>query len=492
MSLAEKVAKGIAWSGVTQALRHALNLLITVALARLLAPRDFGLVGTAWIFVGFAGSLQGMGLIASLYQKKDLSQDILSSVFWMNLGFSVVLLLLLFPSAPLIAQFFGEPAIEYLLYLSGLTIPISALWNIHFVLFLRDLDFRRMGMVTVWSEVIGGLAAIMMALTGFGFWSLVGKELTASLASVAILWAYVRNWRPSMHFRLKDLNGLWQYGLNRSGGIVVEYWQGQMDLFVVGRLLGAEALGFYMVAFNLVKIPVTRLFPLFNQVLFPALVTIRDDLSRVKDVHLRMMRYLILAGVPSLLSLAFLGVEVLGALYGEKWLASAAVLEILAVWGVVYLITVQLHVLLLALGRADSVLRLTLLGAGIMVPAIYIGAQFGIVGVAWAWLIPSLVILELYRRTAYSILDISMRDVYYHLGRALCISTCIALSIGLFHVGVTRVWPSAPVVLILITCGVFGVLVGLVIYFQFEDRGEIKRMRVYLAGMLRQRSLQAD
>jgi O-antigen/teichoic acid export membrane protein len=492
MSLAEKVAKGVAWSGTTQALRYALNLLITVALARLLAPRDFGLVGTASIFVGFAGSLQGMGLIASLYQRKDLSQDILSSVFWMNLGFSAVLLLLLLTVAPLIAAFFGEPAIQYLLYLSGLTIPISALWNIHFVLLLRDLDFRRMGMLAVWSELISGLAAIMLALMGFGFWSLAGKELTASVASVCIMWVYLRNWRPSMHFRLKDLNGLWQYGLNRSGGLVVEYWQGQIDLFFVGRLLGAEALGFYMVAFNLVKIPVTRLFPLFNQVLFPALVLIRDDLSRVRKVHLRMMRYVILAGVPSLLSLAFLAVEVLGALYGKKWLPSAPALAILAVWGVVYLMTVQLHILLLALGRADSVLRLTLLSAGIMVPAIYIGAQFGIVGVAFAWFTPSLLILECYRRTAHSILDISRRDMYCHLGRAICIATGIALSLGLFHLGVTRVWPSAPAVLTLVMCGVFGVLVGLLIYFQFENRDEINRTRVYLSGMLRQRSLQAD
>lgn len=476
--------KGLAWTGSTQVFRYALHFIFILVLVRLLSPRDFGLVGTAAIFSGFIGSLKGFGLIASLYQRQNLSQEEVSSVFWMNLGINIGLVAIVVLSAPSVAEFFHEAELERILYVSAVGIPLSSVWDIQMVLLRRKLDFRAIGIVGVLSEFAGGMSAIILAAQGFGVLSLVLRELIASVASMIVFWTFFGNWLPSRHFRFDDLRSMWGYGLSRTGSVFTDFAKNQADYFFIGKLLGAEALGFYMIAFNLVKYPVTRILPVLNMVLFPAMVSIQDDITKVKGVHLRVMKVLVLVGMPALLGLALFSEEIVTILYGNKWLPSIPVLEILAIWGFLYLLTSQLSILQLALGRADLDFRLTLVGLALLVPSFYFAAGIGIVAVAWAWLLPSIVIFEFYRRSSHGLIHLRFAEFAAALRRPFAVSG-LALSVMLvLKVTLHLVWPSLGDGVLVLVCTLFAAAGGVVAYLKIEEAQDIEVMKQYVRSVL--------
>lgn len=484
MNITNKIIKGISWSVLTQVIHQGLQFVTVLILARLLAPKDFGLVGTAALFTGFVGIFKGMGLASSVLQKANVTQEELSSVFWMNSAISILLMILLWSGAPFVTNFFHAEEVSELIRVLSLSFPISAMSAIQMILLQKKMAFEALGVTGIASEFAAAFVAIWCALRGMGFWSIVVKDLVAGLSLSIMLWIFVRDWKPSFHLTLKDLSRFWNFGLYRTGTSVFDYWRNQADYLVISKMLGAEALGYYMLAFNLVKYPINKLLPLLNQVLFPAIVSIQGDIAQVKRLHIRMIRYLVLTGLPLMIGISLIASELINVLYGEKWLPAAPILQVLSIWGVVMVITSQFGVLLLALGKANQTFKLAIVSSVIILPALYVGAHFGLIGVALAWLLAGFLLFEFYRRYAHGLIALSFRDLISALYSVLATAVFTAISAVTIKTVVNLVLPSIPDVGVLILFAMMCILSLILFYYWLESESEISRIRHHLSTLL--------
>lgn len=484
MSITNKIVKGISWSLLTQIIHQGLQFLTVLTLARLLTPKDFGLVGTAALFTGFVGIFKGVGLASSVLQKAEVTQEELSSVFWMNIFIGLLLMILLWFSAPFVTKFFGASEVNNLIRVLSLSFPLSALSAVQMILLQKKLSFKVLGVAGIISELSAASIAIFCALKGAGFWAIVIKDLAAGLSLAIVFGLFVKTWRPSFHFNLNDLNRFWNFGLYRTGTSVFDYWRNQADYLIISKMLGAEALGYYMLAFNLVKYPINKALPLLNQVFFPAIVSIQGDIEQVKKVHVKMVRYLVLAGLPLMLGISLIAPELIWTLYGEKWLSSIPILQILSIWGIIMVVTSQFGTLLLALGKADQTFKLAIFSSIIIVPGLYFGAHFGLVGVALFWLIAAFLLFELYRRYAHRLIALTLRELIASLQGTVAIALLAAFSVLVMRVLVNAFLPNISGIGILVLYVATGILFLTLFYFWFESESEIRRARYLFSNFL--------
>lgn len=368
--------------------KQVLQFAISVGLARLLNPEDFGLMGMVVVFTGVATLFADLGLGSALVQKSDLDEAHLSSVYWLNLAVGLLITIVFIAAAPLIASFYNEPQLVPIVRVLSLLFVVSAFAIVQKNLLTREMRFRALATVDFIAIFLAGIVAIVLALYDFGVWSLVGQLLSVSIFSTVMLWM-LSDWRPRFLFQRQAVKELWPFSSNLLGAQLLNYFVRTTDYLLIGRFLGSEDLGIYTRAYTTMLLPVNQVNHVVGRVMFPALSKIQEDTEQVKRIYLRANRSIGLLTIPLMAGLIVVAEPFVMALYGPKWEAVIPILQILCLEGLKQPLGATTGWIFQSQGRTDLMLRWNLLSVAVTVLAFLIGVQWGIIGVAVAYAIRS-------------------------------------------------------------------------------------------------------
>jgi len=388
-----KTSSGMAWTLGRALLQLVVGIGVGVALARLLPPRDFGLVAIATGFGVLAEALALAGLGTALIQQPTLRRPTVDTTLLLSLVAAAGFVALFALTAPFVARFYGAPELQPILVLVGVTQGAMTLGVVPRSLMRRHLRHRTLAAIDLASYLLGYAAvSVTLAWLGAGAMSLAwGLLAWWGIATLACWWqAGSPRWRP--RWSAAEGRAILAYGLTLSGKSVVVYLGGAVSNLLLGWLLGPEPLGLFQRAAQLALIPLQRLGATIGHVLFPAYALIQDQPEKLQRALLDGQRTLALICFPILTAFMAAPETVIVGLYGEAWIDAAPLLAILAVVVLVDLTHHLLGPLVEACGQAARELRLQLLFVALLAIAITLAAPFGLVAVAWAHLLPALIL----------------------------------------------------------------------------------------------------
>ncbi len=386
-SLVSRASKAAFWALSSNITASAISFVATVILARMLAPKDFGLFGMAVLVTGIVRLFGNLGLGGALIQKKELTEEELSTVFWVNLISGTGLTFICIVVSPLAAWFFRESAVQSILLLLSCTFFVSSLSSVHATLVQKELRMKQMAVIEVSSRLLGVLTKLTAAFYGLGFWSFaIGMIVDRFVKTGGFL--LVLPWRPSLVFSKARFHEFFRFGRNLFGNSLLNYIQGNAGSLVIGRALGVEWLGFFQMAYNLPYLILDYVSSSVGAVSFPVFSKLQDDNERLAKGYLRIVRCIALATFPALAGLAFCAEDFVLFIYGPRWLPAAAPLQILCVGAALASINSLVAPLMNAKGRPDLSFKYSCVRLPLTLITIVCGASLhGILGVAWGMLL---------------------------------------------------------------------------------------------------------
>lgn len=376
MSLLKQTLEGIAWTSVGKALAQVFGLVISIVLARLLTPTDFGLVGMLLVLTGFLQIFGEMGFGAALIQRKELDERHLSSAFWLNVLAGVVLAAVFVFGAPLIGRFYHEPRVIPLVRVIALDFVLAPLGIVQSAILSREMNFRALALAEVCSVSVSGVLALVLAITGFGVWALIVKVLAATVTTVIVVWTQSQ-WRPRWlldRAAIKDLSG---FSYNLVGFTTINYWARKSDDLLIGRVLGSAPLGLYTRAYSTMMMPLTEITGVLSRVMFPTLSKLQDDKQQFKRTYLKSISMIGLVSLPIMLLLAVVARSFVVAVFGRQWLGAVTTLEILCVVGAFQSIGTTVGWIYQARGRTDWMFRWGSVASLLIISSIGFGIYLG-------------------------------------------------------------------------------------------------------------------
>ncbi|RJP15558.1 MAG: colanic acid exporter [Candidatus Abyssobacteria bacterium SURF_5] len=382
--LRQKTITGVIWSALMQFGQLTAWFLVTVLLARLLTPKDFGLIGMVTVFTGFAVLINEFGFGSALIQRQDIEERHLNSVFWLNVVTGFAFTVLFIAASPLIARLYNEPALIPLTSVVALSFAISSLKVVQHALLNKSMDFRRLAIINVAAVFVAGLIAVGMALTGFGVWSLVANLLIMASIQVLLMWRLSR-WRPKFEWDTQAIRELFGFSANLVGFRVLNYWTSNADNLLIGKFISAAALGIYGRAYEFRILPLVLGSWVLDKVMFPALSAIQHDKRRVKQFFLRGNRTIALLTFPMMMGLLVIARPFTLAVFGQKWEAAIIIIQIFCVEAMGRSILTTSGWIYLSQGRTDIQLRWEILVGIVRFLSIIVGLRWGAAGVAAAW-----------------------------------------------------------------------------------------------------------
>lgn len=428
MNLKSKVKKSLVWSFGDQILSQILFVIFGIFLARILPPSVFGVVGMVTIFTNFAALFIDMGFGTALIQKKDADNEHYSSVFWLNLGIGCLLYIVFFFSAPLLSVFFKQPQLTILIRVICLSFIISSLTSIQSNLLIRELKFKQKVIINWISIVIGYAVAFVLAFNNYGVWSVVWMTIVSSSINSILYW-FSTSWYPSFIFNKAKIKELSRFGLNVLGDTTVNYWSRNFDNFIIARVLGSTDLGLYTRAYSLMLLPLRNISSVITKVMFPAFAKKQDDLVVLKKYYLLIIRYISLITFPAMIGLSLVSKEFVLLFFGNKWAGMIPLLTILSVIGTFQSILFLNGMLYNSLGKANIAFRISLIVNFVLIVAFTIGVNFGIKGMAFSYLIASILLFYPIYSTAIKQINTNLLEVFITikssiigtLGMAICL-----------------------------------------------------------------------
>jgi O-antigen/teichoic acid export membrane protein len=385
-NLRQRTLVGLGWNGAARLLGQLLQLAATVILARLLSPKEYGLLGMVLVFTGFASFVADMGLGASIIQRSTVTERHLNSVFWLNVATGIALTTAFALAAPLIARFYQEPQLRLLTVAIALSFFLGSLNVVQVALLDKVLNFRTKFWIETVSSVISGAVAVVLAFSGAGVWALVGQTLTQAAVRVLMMWSQ-SSWRPAWSFDFAAIRELMRFSGHLVGFGVVIYWSQNVDKLVIGRWIGSAALGIYSLADKLMRLPMASVTDVTTSVMFPALSSIQDDIESVRRAYLRATRMIALITFPAMVALGVLAEPAILVVYGAKWRGSIVILQLLCFAGLAQSATNTAGWIFMSQGRTDVLFRLGIYTTTVRAIGVLIGSHWGLMGVAWAYVL---------------------------------------------------------------------------------------------------------
>jgi O-antigen/teichoic acid export membrane protein len=386
--LKQAAASGVRHTGVASIAIVVIGLINTAVLGRLLGPEAFGLFAMVMVYMGFAVMLSDMGLPEALIQRKEPTREALASLYWLNVALGVLMYGVSVVSAPWVAAGFGAPELAELIPVGALAIPIGALASQFAVLAKRELRFKLIAAIQVAMALLGlGVALISAVVFDQGVWSFVWGTLASSVLSAGCYLAYgLKSFGfPGFHFAWRDLKGYLSFGTYCLGSNALNYANTNVDQMLIGALFGAQVLGYYRLAINLVFQPINRLNPMITQVAFPVFSKIQDDTRRIRTGFLKIIRVLTLIDSPIFIGVALVAPVAVPLVMEDRWLPAVPLIQVLVFYGLIRAMSSAAGAVIMAKGKADWTFHWNLAVFALVPLTIYLAARTGdVLMVAWA------------------------------------------------------------------------------------------------------------
>lgn len=377
MSIKQQATKSVFWSAVERFSVQGIQFLLSLIIARLLAPSDYGLIAMLSIFMAVAQTFVDSGFANALIQKKDKADVDYSTVFFFNIVISVFLYLLLYLFAPAIAGFYQEEELESITKVFGIILIINSFGIVQQAKLTIALDFKRLAMASLTAVVISGIIGVVMACTGFGAWALVWQSLLNNLLRVVLV-CFFSGWMPSFCFSVASFKQLSSFGSKLLLSSLLHTIYTNLYTMIIGLKFSASELGFYNRAFTLAQFPSTNLTNVIVRAVYPIQCRLQDDNEQLYSMFLKYMRMACFLIFPIMLCLCALAEPLVRLLLTDKWLPAVPLLQILCVaymWDPVMKIN---HNILNVKGRSDYFLYAEILKKAVAFLILFLTIPFGI------------------------------------------------------------------------------------------------------------------
>lgn len=390
MSLKKQALSGVFWSSIQLFGTQGIGFVVSIILARLLLPAEFGLIAMITIFIGLGNVLINGGLSYSLIRTENPDEEDFSTVFYFNLIGSIFIYAFIFLVAPQIAAFFNQELLTLIVRVYSITFIINSFSTIQTTRLTKIMDFKTQMIVSIPSLIISSVIGITMAYNGYGVWSLVWSSIVQSLAATIQLW-YWSKWKPLWIFNFEKFKYHFHYGIKLMFSGILDIIFVNAYTIIIGKFFAPSQVGFYNRADSLQMFPVNSLSTLITRVSFPLFSSIQNDNLRLKSVYKRIMKMIIFMVVPILVFMAILAEPLFRFLFTEKWLPAVPYFQILCFNGILYPIHSYNLQILNVKGRSDLFLKLEVIKKILVVVVILISFNFGIYGLLYGSVFTSIV-----------------------------------------------------------------------------------------------------
>ena len=381
-TLHQKTTSATKWSALDVFIRQGVQFVITIVLARILAPEDFGVIAMLALFIGVASIFMDSGFSSALIQRQNTTRTDESTVFFFNLGMGAVTAILLCAAAPWIATFFKQPVLQYLSYAMAFSLFVGAFGSIHTTLLSKEMNFKTTAKVGVVSSVVAGVLAIYMASQGYGVWSLAGHAVASGIVTVLLLWIW-HPWRPSWTFSFASLRSLFQFGGYTMASTLLDVFASNLYLILVGKMYSVRDVGFYSRAQKTQLMPVTLMMGIIQRVAYSAFASVSDDKARLVRGLRQAQAISMFVNIPVLVGIIILAEPLVLTLFGEQWLPCVPILQVLGLGGLLWPMHVMNLNILIAQGRSDLNFRIEIFKKVFAISLTVAACFYGVMAIAW-------------------------------------------------------------------------------------------------------------
>ncbi len=451
--LGQRVAKGAIWTIAATMARISSAILILPVLTRLLSPEDFGLMQIAAPFLFFMMIFNDFGMQPALVLAKNPTSRLWATAFWTGLAGSALMSLTLILAAPFIAAFYNEPRAAPILQVLALCMLAGGMMIVPGSWMLRELQFRTLSIVEVTTVTAGILAALAAALAGWGVWALVVQQLVMFFLKSATL--LILSKAPfRFQFDFSELKGIMGFSWGMTNVRVVWFLGRNIDVLIIGRFLGATALGFYSVAWRIMMMPIEIFSSGLAQVLIPTLGQIQEDKPRLHAAVLRTYRTIAIFTMPAMAGIAALSVPLTLFIFGEKFAPAAWPIAALAIHGAVQSLLSAQGPVYMALGRLDVMMRWAILTVIVLGAFLLVGINWGLQGASLAYLAAGLACAPLNFRALLKLIDGRLSDVARAAGRPALIAMLMGITVFIVSQSLPAGWMHSQILAFCIPLGV--------------------------------------
>lgn len=452
-SLKSKTVKGVLWSGIGQYTVQAVQFVISIILARLLTPDQYGIIGMLGIFIAVVSIFVDCGFATSLVRKPDHNQTDFSTLFYFNVVASIIAYSIICIGSPWIADFYNEPILEPLAKVVSLNLIIGALCTVQHIQYTIKMDFKTRSKISFVCTIISGVCGIIMAYNGWGVWALAWQNIIKQVLNTIMLW-YFSSWRPSWEFSRQTMKYMWNFGYKMLLSSLLDTIFNNIYTLVIGKFYSARDLGNYSRASHYAQMASSQLNGIFSGVAFPMLCSIQNDMERLARVYRQYLRVIAFIVFPLMVGMSAVAKPLIIVMLTEKWIDVVGLLQIICLsmmWYPVHAINLSL---LQVKGRSDLFLRLEVIKKIIIVIVMCITVPISIKAMVIGSLCTSLICLFINTYYTGKLINVGylkqMKDLLPILLLALFMGLCVYI--------ITLVVPGYLLQLII------GVISGMIIY----------------------------
>jgi len=420
------VTKSIGWSALNKILRQLFQFAFLIVLARLLSPSEFGALTMVVVFTGLAELIKSLGFGGAIIHKQDVSNLHLNTAFWANVFMGFILFSFFVGISKLVADFYGYKELQYYMYGVASIFLINSLNVVQESLLMKNLEFKRLFFIDIFSLIPAGIIAVVAAYYGLGTWSLIIQNSVFIVLSVSAMWV-TSNWRPKFQFSWSVFKELWAYGGGLMGYQMVNYGTRHTDQLIIGKTLGTDALGIYSRTFHLMLLPINILNLVVTRVMFPVLVKFQNDKEKFREIYLQSTALIALVIFPIAFSILLFPNEIVMLIYGSKWTDMAPILQIFAFYTIFQSINTTLPWIYNGIGKTKTLFYWGIFTLLITVGAIFAGLKWGLMGISVSYTLAAYIILWIPGWVlAFRLIELSVIRMVKNIAPYFLISTGIS------------------------------------------------------------------
>ena len=471
-SLKKKTIKGTLWTGMERFWVQGVQFLVMLVVARILSPKDYGLIGMLAIFIHVSQSLVESGFSQALIRKKDRTELDNNTIFYFNNVMSLFIYAILYLIAPYVASFYNEPLLCPVMRVFSLVVIINSFNIVQRALFSIHLDFKKTAHAAMSSALISGVAAIYMAKKGFGVWTLVYQQIIFGIVSTTVLW-YYSTWRPKWVYSWKSFKEMFAFGFNLLISGLIDTVYKNLYTIVIGKVFNATSLGYYSRADHYAQLPASNFNAVFLRVTYPVLCKMQDDENRLRENYRKLLRVSAFVIFPIMCGLAGAAYPSVVMLIGKKWAYASVLLVpicLAKMWYPIHAINLNL---LKVKGRSDLFLNLEIIKKILGVIIIFASIPFGLLFMCYSQIVSSLIALSINTYYTGKMIHLGFWKQMKDISHILLTSLAMFAIIKVMNMGIDNLYLQFAL----------DVIVGIVFYcgvaflFRFKEIDDIQSLR---------------
>lgn len=430
-----------------QAVKFCSSLASNIVLARLLNPEDYGLVGMVATITVFISFFKDLGLSTATIQKDEITHEQVSTLFWVNLALGVVTTVIVVAIAPIAVWFYQEPRLFWITVVTASGFVISSLGVQHSALMNRQMQFRALTIIDILATVVGLLSGVVGALFGLGYWALVIYPLVTAGFYTISYWVAC-SWRPGWLIRGKGILSMLVFGGHLTGFNLVNYFARNLDNVLIGKVWGAQQLGLYAKAYQLLLLPINQLNQPITKVAIPALSRLQHNPQKFRQYYLTALTLLAFLTTPIIFLMILLSKEIIELFLGSQWREATSIFQLLAISAVVQPICNTTGWIYISTNRTKQMLNWGIPASAFIVISFFIGLSNGAEGVAFCYAIAMLLQAPpcIYFATRQT--SITLMDTWYVLHEVFLSSLVAGLATYTVKIAIGSLLPTWMVVVL--------------------------------------------